>query len=245
MSEMYHVHNVVGKVDMIIEMTGWPMIADYSQDRTWTVLIFIFVTPEWKSNSWFTSAMFMCVGFVCVGGGGEGVSGKRGGEAVKITGRPDTTISQGLKGPPFCTPPLPPFPLLFFLTNNAKSWQPTQRHEQQFPIRDRQPSYRLGTSHVCRTTATVRREQTGMGVFQGKEKYISMPSWSGCGESASLNQQKEPKWRYQRQILVMELVPGFHKYPLPPATRQGLHLFEVGTTLYVLTRNAIRLCKSM
>lgn len=77
-------------------------------------------------------------------------------------------------------------------------------------------------------------------------KSASVPSRSDCGESASMK-VKGQKRRYlvrlgssgitcviilfkQRQMLVMEFIPGLHKYPLPPATRQGLHLFEVGTT---------------
>lgn len=88
-----------------------------------------------------------------------------------------------------------------------------------------------------------------------------MPSWGDCGGSVSLNLQKgqevagpkkgpAPGLTYiiillkQGQMLAVELIL-FLKYPLPPATRQVLHLFEVGTTPYVLTSNAIRLCKSM
>lgn len=105
-------------------------------------------------------------------------------------------LSHRVEKGPLSVHPLPPVPSFIFLPNNAKSWQPTQRHEQQFPIKDRQPSYRLGTSHVCRTTASVRREQTRMGVFEGKEEHISLPSWSDCGESASLTQQNGQKWLY-------------------------------------------------
>lgn len=69
-----------------------------------------------------------------------------GDKGMKIIPTADTAISQGLKGPLSAgapPSPLPPPLLPLSLTNNAKTWQPTHAHEQQFPIRERQPSYWL------------------------------------------------------------------------------------------------------
>lgn len=88
-----------------------------------------------------------------------------GDKGMKIIPTADTAISQGLKGPLSAgapPSPLPPPLLPLSLTNNAKTWQPTHAHEQQFPIRERQPSYWLGTSHVWGLTATARKVQTWM-----------------------------------------------------------------------------------
>lgn len=49
---------------------------------------------------------------------------------MKIIPTTDTTISQGLKGPLSAhLPHSPPIPL----TNNAKTWQPTQHMSNSFP----------------------------------------------------------------------------------------------------------------
>lgn len=207
MSEMDHVHTVIEKADMTYKR--YMLVGNWSLGSYCKMVV---RSPAWKN-----------IGGLGVGGWGgwwwecqEKREGKRWrslAEQIPLSHRVE-------KGPlSVRSPP----PLLFFLTNNAKSWQPTQRHEQQFPIRDKQPSCRLGTSQVCRTTATVRREQPRMGGFEGKEKHISKSSWSDCVRAHHWTSRKRRSgaiWSdkglssggiillKQRQILAMELVPG-------------------------------------